>query len=81
MEPIGGMTDPEKLKAMTSVSEKVKSAAIGISDQLTTGNIDMKAYIGNQLQAVYNEILQQPVPDRFRDLLRKLDGPGNTGDT
>jgi Anti-sigma factor NepR len=75
------MTDPEKMKAMTNVSQEVKPAVIEAIDNLPTGNVDMKAYIGKQLQAVYDEILQQPVPDRFKDLLKKLHDAGNTGNT
>lgn len=29
--------------------------------------------IGDQLRAMYDELMQQPVPDRFRDLLEQLD--------
>jgi hypothetical protein len=38
---------------------------------------DVAAMIGESLQNVYNDILQQPVPDRFLDLLRQLE----TGET
>lgn len=30
-------------------------------------------HIGRQLRAVYDDVLQQPVPDRFRELMEKLD--------
>ncbi|WP_349370602.1 NepR family anti-sigma factor [Salinarimonas sp.] len=33
----------------------------------------IQARIGDQLRAMYTELLEQPVPDRFRDLLEKLD--------
>lgn len=33
----------------------------------------IQARIGDQLRAMYSELLEQPVPDRFRDLLEKLD--------
>lgn len=29
--------------------------------------------IGDQLRAMYNELMQQPVPDRLMDLLGRLD--------
>ena len=29
--------------------------------------------IGDQLRAMYDELMQQPVPDRFKDLLEKLE--------
>ncbi|WP_406854150.1 MULTISPECIES: NepR family anti-sigma factor [unclassified Alsobacter] len=30
-------------------------------------------HIGRQLRAVYDDVLNQPVPDRFRELMDKLD--------
>lgn len=30
-------------------------------------------HIGRQLRAIYEELLSQPVPDRFAELLEKLD--------
>jgi hypothetical protein len=32
--------------------------------------------IGDQLRAMYDELMQQPVPDRFKDLLDQLDKSG-----
>jgi hypothetical protein len=72
-EPIGGMTDPEKSKATTEVSQEVKPVAMVRPREATPSKVDMRAYIGKQLQAVYDEILRQPVPDRFKDLLKELD--------
>jgi hypothetical protein len=34
---------------------------------------DAQARLGEQLRAVYDELLQQPVPSRFVDLLKTLD--------
>jgi hypothetical protein len=36
-------------------------------------NREIQAKIGQQLRAVYNGIVDQGVPDRFADLLRRLD--------
>ncbi|WP_375455344.1 NepR family anti-sigma factor [uncultured Methylobacterium sp.] len=38
----------------------------GLSDQT-------QMRLGNHLRAMYDGILQQPVPDRFRDLIERLD--------
>lgn len=38
----------------------------GLSDQT-------QMRLGNHLRALYDGILQQPVPDRFRDLIARLD--------
>ena len=32
--------------------------------------------IGDQLRAMYDDLMQQPVPDRFADLLSKLEQTG-----
>jgi hypothetical protein len=37
---------------------------------------DSQKRIGDQLRAMYDELMQQPVPDRFRDLLDQLDKKG-----
>lgn len=37
------------------------------------GNSDVHARIGSQLKALYDDVMEQPVPDRFADLLRRLE--------
>jgi hypothetical protein len=34
---------------------------------------DAQARLGEQLRAMYDELLQQPVPNRFVELLKSLD--------
>jgi hypothetical protein len=34
---------------------------------------DIQERIGQQLRAMYNDVVSQGVPDRFTELLRKLD--------
>ena len=34
---------------------------------------DVKDHISRQLRALYDEVANQPVPDRFMDLLNRLD--------
>jgi hypothetical protein len=36
-------------------------------------NREIQAKIGQQLRAVYNDVVDQGVPDRFNDLLRRLE--------
>ncbi len=36
---------------------------------------DIQAKIGQQLRALYDEVVNQGVPDRFADLLNRLDKP------
>lgn len=33
----------------------------------------VQEHIGRQLRAVYDDVLKQPLPDRFRELMEKLD--------
>jgi hypothetical protein len=35
--------------------------------------LDVKDHIGRQLRALYDGVASQPVPDRFMDLLNRLD--------
>ena len=39
----------------------------------TTTKPEISDQIGRQLRSVYNDVLAQPVPDRFLDLLKDLD--------
>lgn len=34
---------------------------------------DLQAHIGRQLRAVYDEVVNEPVPDKFRRLLEELE--------
>ena len=44
-------------------------------------NREIQAKIGQQLRAMFDEVVQEGVPDRFADLLRQLDAPaGATSD-
>ena len=39
----------------------------------TVSGPNVKAYIERQLKSVYDDVLNQPIPDRFVDLLNALD--------
>jgi hypothetical protein len=64
-------------------SQASKTAAPGKQGGL---NAEIQSRIGHQLRAMYDDVVRQGVPDRFADLIRKLDTPqnppqvGNTGD-
>lgn len=51
--------------------------AAGKSKEGASGrlNRDVQAQLGNQLRQMYNEVVGQGVPDKFKDLLAKLDKP------
>jgi hypothetical protein len=47
------------------------------AESITTGppaglEVELQAYIGRQLRAVYDEIVNEPVPDKFVQLLEEL---------
>jgi len=37
---------------------------------------DVQARLGQQLRAMYDDVVNQGVPDRFNDLIDRLDGSG-----
>lgn len=43
---------------------------LGTKAKLDSGS---QKRIGDQLRAMYDELMQQPVPDRFREILDQLD--------
>jgi hypothetical protein len=38
---------------------------------------EVQARLGQQLRAMYDDVVNQGVPDRFADLINRLDGNGN----
>lgn len=46
------------------------AAATGARPKVDT---DIHARIGHQLKALYDDVVEQPVPDRFADLLMRLE--------
>lgn len=42
-------------------------------------NAEIQARIGHQLRAMYDDVVRQGVPDRFAELIRRLDEPGAQG--
>jgi hypothetical protein len=56
-------------------SQASKNAAPGKQGGL---NAEIQSRIGHQLRAMYDDVVRQGVPDRFADLIRKLDAaPGS----
>ena len=53
-------------------SQASKSGAPGKQGGL---NAEIQSRIGHQLRAMYDDVVRQGVPDRFADLIRKLDAP------
>jgi hypothetical protein len=55
--------------------KEVKSQAGRIAAPGKQGglNAEIQSRIGHQLRAMYDDVVRQGVPDRFADLIRKLD--------
>ena len=43
-------------------------------------NAEVQARIGHQLRSMYDDVVRQGVPDRFAELIRKLDDPPAAAD-
>ena len=41
-------------------------------------NAEIQSRIGHQLRALYDDVVRQGVPERFAELIRKLDVPEDT---
>ncbi len=39
----------------------------------------LQAHIGKELRSLFNHLVQEPVPDRFLELLKKLDDKAEAG--
>jgi len=50
-----------------------------LSDSNGTLSSDVQDVIGKQLRAMYDDLVNQAVPDRFKELLQKLDKRENEG--
>jgi Anti-sigma factor NepR len=55
-------------------SQASKNAAPGKQGGL---NAEIQSRIGHQLRAMYDDVVRQGVPDRFAELIRKLDVAGS----
>jgi hypothetical protein len=63
-----------------SVEQVMKDVKPQASKNTATGkqgglNAEIQSRIGHQLRAMYDDIVRQGVPDRFAELIRKLDVP------
>lgn len=42
---------------------------------MTELNADIRSKIGERLRAMYDDVVKEGVPDRFADLIRKIESP------
>lgn len=68
--------------SVEQVMKDVKSQASKVAAPGKPGrlNTEFNREIGHQLRAMYDDVVRQGVPDRFAELIKKLDAPGPTGD-
>ena len=69
LSPLAAQDQPPRLQSESGPSEPGSGAELP-----RTAQVDVQAYIGRQLRAVYDDVAKQPVPDRFLDLMKKLEG-------
>jgi hypothetical protein len=55
----------------------MESASLRSKKQSAKLSRDVQAKLGQQLRAVYDDVVSQGVPDRFADLLNRLDDSAN----
>jgi hypothetical protein len=73
--------DDEDEHAMPSKQDTSGSVDSGVAgsdtpaagDAPRPGTTDVQAYIGRQLRAVYDDVVKQPIPDRFLALMKQLE--------
>jgi hypothetical protein len=63
-----GQQKPMETPATRTKKTDVKPAKLGR---------EVQARLGQQLRAMYDDVLNQGVPDRFSDLIKRIDGNGN----
>ena len=65
--------EPDKMPEMTT--QQARNGASQGPDDSPEAGLDsvVQRFIGNQLRAVYDEVAQEPVPERFVKLLEELE--------
>ena len=72
------MSEPDKTDQRDKVDDKLmeNKPEAGRSPARRRGpsaNKEAHALIGRHLRSIYDDVLNQPIPDRFIDLLQKLE--------
>jgi hypothetical protein len=85
VRPVGGRVAPASAAAphaqgqpLGETQSRAENMQVIEGGGVKTGP-NVKTYIERQLKSVYDDVLNQPIPDRFLDLLNALDGPAAAG--
>jgi hypothetical protein len=70
---------PQRLNTRGNVEQVMKDVKSPASKNMTPGkgglNAEIQSRIGHQLRAMYDDVVRQGVPERFAEMIRKLDVP------
>ena len=66
------MTEKRRTKT-AKPGEQVKVALNSVNPLNGTTSAPMQDLLGEKLRAYYDEVVQEPVPDRFEQLLKELE--------
>lgn len=75
-------SDDEKPREGGAVKEKREMMTRqSVSGGIESEGLDarLQVQIGNKLKAMFDEVASEPVPDKFIELLKKLDAQGGGG--
>lgn len=64
------------MAVITEMNDDMNASGKKPSAKLTR---DIQTKLGQQLRAMYDDVVSQGVPDRFSDLLSQLDNAGDKG--
>jgi len=71
------MSEPDKTNQRDKVDSKLMEnkpdAGPAPRRRTSPAKREAHAQIGRQLRSIYDDVLNQPIPDRFLDLLQKLE--------
>jgi hypothetical protein len=69
------------MKSRKSIKPSAKPAGTDAMQRGTSARLstDVQRKIGSQLRAMYDDVVRQGVPDRFSDLLNRLDERADEG--
>ena len=71
---VQGGVNPGEAEADGAKVDGAKADGVeGGGSPLRPGATDVQAYIGRQLRAVYDDVVKQPIPDRFLALMKQLE--------